>query len=201
MFCLTSGIVYGEVKNEEIKLSTSPGTIKNTVQKKLKLPARIAGELTAITGSQLRLTADDGKKYQINISSQTHFRRKYWGTPKLSEFSVGDKVKVLGRLAVNSSDTINAAIIRNLSIEKRWGAYFGEVTKKNEANFIIKTEKRGELMVEFTAKTKFVYRDNKTINYKDIKTGDRVRIKGIWDGKLNKITEVDQVKDFSLLDI
>jgi len=167
-------------------------------QKKLKIPARISGEITAITNSQLKVTADEGKKYQINITTQTKFRRKFWGTSKLSEFSVGDKIKAVGRFVVGSTDTINAVIVRNLSIEKRWGAYFGEITKKNETDFIIKTEKKEDLTVYFTAHTKLVSRDNKTIDFKDIKIGDRVRIKGIWDGKLNKITEVDQVKDFSL---
>lgn len=197
--CLTiTGIVNGvNVKTDEIKLSTSPATIKKSSAKTLKQPARISGKITALTTNQITVSADDGKKYQINITSQTKFRRKFWGTSKLSEFSIGDQVKVVGRFLVNSADTINAVIVRNLSIEKRWGAYFGEITKKNETNFVIKTKKRGELTIYFTSQTKFVSRDNKTINYKDVKTGDRVRIKGIWDGKLNKITEVDQVKDFS----
>lgn len=198
--CLTTtGIVNGvNVKTDEIKLSTSPATVKKNIAKILKQPARISGKITALTINQITVSADDGKKYQINITSQTKFRRKFWGTSKLSEFSVGDQIKAVGRFVVGSTDTISAVIVRNLSIEKRWGAYFGEITKKNDTNFIIKTEKREDLTVYFTSQTKFVSRDNKTINYKDVKTGDRVRVKGIWDGKLNKITEIDQIKDLSL---
>lgn len=192
-----TGTVNG-VKTDEVKLSTSPATVKKNIAKILKQPARISGEITALITNQITVSADDGKKYQINITSQTKFRRKFWGTSKLSEFSVGDQIKAVGRFVVGSTDTISAVIVRNLSIEKRWGAYFGEITKKNDTNFIIKTEKREDLTVYFTSQTKFVSRDNKTINYKDVKTGDRVRVKGIWDGKLNKITEIDQIKDFSL---
>ena len=36
------------------------------------------------------------------------------------------------------------------------------------------------------------------MSYTDVQVGHRVRVKGLWDNKLNKITEVTQVKDFTI---
>ena len=45
---------------------------------------------------------------------------------------------------------------------------------------------------------KFVERKETSITLSDLKIGDRVRVKGVWDKTLNKITEVTQIKDFSI---
>ena len=92
--------------------------------------------------------------------------------------------------------TIDARLIRNLSIQKRWGVFFGEVTVKNGDNFVMKTIERGDQAVYFGSETEFLNHKKETISYADLQIGNRVRVKGMWDRSLNKITEVEEVRLF-----
>lgn len=157
----------------------------------------IGGEITAISGTTLTVSKD-GKTYTVNTDSNTHFQRHYWGKSSLSEFSVGNKVNVRGKFTDDAKTTILARLIRNLSIMKRHGVFHGDVTVKNSDNFVINSKNRGDQTVYFIGSTKFVKRNEEAMTYVDLQVGHRVRVKGIWDKTLNKITETEQVKDFSL---
>ena len=157
----------------------------------------IGGEITSISGTSLNI-GKDGKTYTVNTDSNTHFQRHYWGKSSLAEFSVGNKVNVQGKFTDDAKTTILARLIRNLSIMKRHGVFLGDVTVKNSNNFVIKSKERGDQTVYFTGTTKFVKRNEEVMTYADLQVGHRVRVKGLWDKSLNKITEVVQVKDFSL---
>jgi len=174
--------------------------IKNQVKEKLqalKFNARITGKITEIGGNYIKvLDNKDGKTYQVNITEKTQLRRRFWGKSSLSEFSVGDEVNVIGRYTDKTKLVIEAVLIRNKSIQKRWGVFFGEVTAKNSDNFIIKTINRGELTVYF-GKAKFVDNSGNQSNYDALSVGSRVRVKGVWDKNLKKITNVDEVKIFN----
>lgn len=172
--------------------------IKNQVREKLQAlkPARLTGKITEI-GSNFIKVDSEGKVYQVNITEKTQLRRHFWGKSNLSEFSVGDEVNVIGRYTDETKTTIEAILIRNNSIQKRWGVFFGEVVAKNADNFVIKTINRGQLTVYFGS-AKFVGNDEKPLTYADLQVGQRVRIKGVWDKTLSKITEVDQVKVYHL---
>ena len=61
----------------------------------------------------------------------------------------------------------------------------------------MQTLKLGVQTVYF-GNAKFVERNETSMTYTDLKIGDRVRVKGVWDKTLNKITEVTQIKDFSI---
>ena len=157
----------------------------------------IGGEVASRSGTTLSISKD-GKTYIVNTDSNTHFQRHFWGESSLSEFSVGNKVNVHGKFIDDTKTTILAHLIRNLSIMKRQGVFMGEVTAKNSDNFVIKAKNRDNQTVYFTTSTKFVNRNGQTISYSDLKTGHQVRVGGLWDKSLNKITEVVGVKDFSL---
>ncbi|OGK16677.1 hypothetical protein A2774_00045 [Candidatus Roizmanbacteria bacterium RIFCSPHIGHO2_01_FULL_39_12c] len=176
--------------------------LKNDLKKRLSsLRAQIAkiinGEVTAISGSSLTVKKDDNT-YTVNTDSDTHFRRHYWGGSSLDEFSVGNKVNVSGKFTDEEKTTILARIIRNLSIMKRHGVFMGDVSAKNSDNFIIDSKHRDGQTVYFDSGSKFVKRDETSMVYADLQVGHRVRVKGLWDKTLNQITEVVQVKDFSL---
>jgi hypothetical protein len=81
---------------------------------------------------------------------------------------------------------------------KRHGVFFGTVKSKSDTGFVLTTANRGDQIVSFDSKTAFVNRKQQTMVYGDMKTGDKIRVKGVWDKSLNTITEVDQIKDFSL---
>jgi len=167
------------------------GTIKNQAAK------IIGGEITAISGTTLTVSKD-GKIYTVNTDSNTHFQRHYWGKSSLDEFSVGNKVNIHGKFTDEAKTTILARLVRNLSIMKRHGVFIGDVTAKNSDNFVINSKQRGSQTVFFSGITKFVKRNEQTMTYADLLVGHRVRVKGLWDKTLNKITEVIQVKNYSL---
>ena len=170
--------------------------VKNFLKKNLRLEARIKGTITVIGSNNFSLNGEDGK-FQINITDNTKVLRKFGGKSSLSEFSVGDEVVVFGKFTDDTKLIIDAKIVRNNSIQKRRGAFFGKVTIKNTDNFVMETAERGTQTVYFGS-AKFVQRNETVMAYIDLKIGDRVRVKGIWDKTLNKISEVDQIKDFSI---
>lgn len=157
----------------------------------------IEGEITAISGTALSVSKE-GKTYTVNTDSNTHLQKHYWGKSSLAEFSIGNKVNVHGRFTDDAKTTILARMIRNLSIMKRHGVFFGDITIKNSDNFIINSKQRGNQTVYFDGSTKFVMRNEDPMVYADLQVGHRVRIKGLWDKSINKISEVLQVKNFSL---
>jgi len=201
--------VQKEIKEKKQSLLDE---IKNKI-KSFRFSARITGTIKEIKDNVLTVTAGD-KDYQVIIGDKTNFnarslksqgffntilRRKFWGEANLSEFAVGDKVNVIGEWANEEKTKINAHLIRNQSIQKRWGAFIGEVTTApNEGTFKMKTVNRGIITVSFGSSTKAVSRDEKEIKIDDVAVGHRVRVKGVWDNKTNTITDVSQIKDFSL---
>lgn len=173
------------------------GRIRNFIKKNFVFGARMEGTILSIGTSSLSVKDGDGKTYQVNILSTTNLVRAFGGKSSLSEFSVNDKIMVFGKFTDSTDTAINANTIRDLSIQKRWGVFFGQITVLNSNNFVMKTAERGNQTVYFGT-SKFVNRKEAIINYDDLKVGNRVRVKGVWDKTLNQISGVSQVKDFSL---
>ncbi|MFA6533534.1 MAG: DUF5666 domain-containing protein [Patescibacteria group bacterium] len=170
--------------------------VKNFMKKNLKFEARVKGKITIIGENTFTIVGEDGT-FQVNITDKTKLLRKFGGKSLLNEFSVGDEVMVFGKFTDDTKLIIDAKTIKNNSIQKRFGAFFGKVTVKNSDNFLIQTLERGVQTVYFGT-AKLVDRKEISIVIDDVKVGDRVRVKGVWDKTLNKITEVIQVKDFSI---
>lgn len=170
---------------------------KGFVQKKLRWTARVKGTVESIGENQLTVRSVDGKVYTVNISDKTKLVRRFGGKSSLSEFSVGDEVNVIGKFTDENQTTIEAVLIRNLSLQKRWGAFLGTVKEKGSDNFVMETVNHGSQTVYFSG-AKLVNRRQESIVYGDIQVGHRVRVKGVWDRELNKISPTDEVKDFSL---
>lgn len=162
---------------------------------------RVTGQLTQLTGATLTLLAKDGKTYTI-MTDTSKLLRRFGGKSQLDEFSVGDEVMVIGTYTDASQTTINARLIRNGSVQKRFGAFFGTVTSKTTTDFVIESERRGKQTVKFSTAAKIVDRTSKPITFNAIQIGDKVRVKGVWDNKLNIITVADAeregIKDFSI---
>lgn len=170
--------------------------VKNFMKKNLRFEARVKGKITVIRENNFTISSEDGT-FQVNITDNTKILRKFGGKSSLSEFSVGDEMMVFGKFTDDTKSIIDAKTVKNNSIQKRFGAFFGKVTVKNTDNFVMETAERGSQTVYFGT-AKFVDRKEMTITINDIKIGDRVRVKGVWDKTLSKITEVIQVKDFSI---
>ena len=176
--------------------------IKNQVKEKLyglKFNAKVVGKITEIGENYLKVSDNkDGKVYRVNISEKTQLRRRFWGKSSLKEFAVGDEVNVIGRFLDEEKTIIDAVLIRNHSIQRRWGVFFGKVLSKEGNTLKIETINRGELKVYVENTVKLVNRRGEAIGLGDIQLGHRIRIKGVWDKDLKEIREVEEIKDFSL---
>lgn len=187
--------VREDEKDDQKGLSGLLSNLKNSI--KNKSAKIIDGKAASISGTTLSVTKD-GKTYAVDTDSSTKFIRHFWGKSSISDISVGDNLNVWGTWTDASDTTIKARLIRDLSIMKRFGTFFGSITSVASDHFTIQTLQRGSQDVYFTNSTKFVNRKEETIVSGDIKSGDRIRVKGLWDKNLNKITDVTQIKDFSL---
>lgn len=168
-----------------------PGLFKKFFEK----AAIGTGTVTVKSGTTLTVSKN-GKNITVETDSKTQFRRRFWGKSSLAEISVGDTVNVIGQWKDDSHTTVLATLVRDLSIMKRNGVFFGIITSLNSNGWVMHT-KRGDETVTISSSTKLVNRKEVTITQSDIKVGDKVRVKGLWDKKLNTITEVTKVKDFS----
>lgn len=140
----------------------------------------------------------DGTSIKVNLETDTHFRRKYWGKSNVSEISVGDSIDVVGRWANEDKTEINAVLVRDVSIQKRFGVFFGTVKTITDTGFIMTTIQRGDETVTLDSTTKLLNRKSQTITSSGIQVGDTIRVRGLWDSTNFTITEVAEVKDFSL---
>jgi hypothetical protein len=183
--------------------SATPGKIKNEIRPEQKLsfknkPAKIIDAQVATVSGNTLTVSKDGKTYTVNTNSGTLFRRHFWGKSAIGEISPGDNISIWGTWADDAQTTVNARMVRDTSIMKRYGVFIGPVKSKDTGSFVISILVKGDQTVYFDAKTKFIDRSSKTIKYDSLTVGDRVRVKGLWDKTLSKITEVTQIKDFSL---
>jgi hypothetical protein len=180
-------------ENKE-KIASRVGAIKgffNTraILNKAKITGKGVGSLTV---------EKDGISYTVNIDDKTKLRRKFFGDATIDEMSVGNLVNIFGKWTDDTHKAIQAVLIRDLSIQKRKGVFVGDVTTVSGNDITITTVHRGIQKATVVSSTKFVDRKEGTLTLADIKVGHRVRIKGMWDSSNNTITEVTQVKDYSL---
>ena len=155
------------------------------------------GEVTAISGTTLTVTKG-GVIYTVSTDSNTIFRRRFGGKSQLSEISANDTVNVLGKWQNEEKTQILATHIRDLSIQKRHATFFGTVRTKTDTSLVLTTVNRGEQTVIIDSSKKLVNRKMEEIKMADIQIGHRIRVKGIWDITNKTISEVTQIKDFSI---
>ncbi|MBI3385215.1 hypothetical protein HY030_03430 [Candidatus Gottesmanbacteria bacterium] len=191
--------------------STEPGELrfetaresKEMLKEKIKnKKVALSGTITSLSTSQLTLLVTkgefNGKSIVVNITNNTKLFRRFGGKSDLAEFSVNDEINVLGKWTDDIKTAFTATSIRNLSIQKRFGAFVGTVGSIGTGSFILNTLQRRSQTVTVSANTKLVDHREQTIVFSDLKVADRVRVKGLWDKKNNTITKVMQVKNFSL---
>lgn len=179
--------------------------IKATIIQRPTIAAKIKGTRAVILGGKIEsinrtiLTViKDNITYTVNTDNRTVIRRKFFGAAKLTEMQTGDIVNIHGKWADETQKTILATLVRDLSIQKRNGVFFGTVDSVSSNNIIISTQERGKETVTTSGTTRLVNRKMQRITLTDITPGQRIRVKGLWDSANNTITQVTQIKDFSL---
>jgi hypothetical protein len=178
-----------------------PGLLKNIDLIKLEFTNKRAelGSVQVTAKDATSITVNDnGTSIKVDVQTNTHFRRKFWGASNLNEISVGDSVTVIGRWTSESKTEIKAVLIRDLSIQKRNGVFFGTVKTITDTGFVMTTIQRGDETVTLDSTSKLVNRKSVTITTSDIQVGQTIRVRGMWDSQAFTITEVTEVKDFSI---
>lgn len=179
-----------------------PGLLKNLLGTNKGRVALGTGTLKSKTGDSIPATlmvTKDGKDYTVNIDASTQLRRRFWGKATLVEFAVGDTINVIGQWANDDHTTVNAKLVRDASIQKRFGVFFGTISSGGgTSTLVVDTIRRGAQTVTVGSATKLVNRRGENILVTDLKNGDRIRVRGLWDSKANTITEVATIKDYNL---
>lgn len=157
--------------------------------------------VTGISGSTLTVSKN-GTSYSIDASS-AKFRGKFWGALVFADIQVNDHISVWGTWTDDAKTSIKAALIRDLSIQRRHATFFGTILTVVSNTLTLSTAKRGTQTVSYTSGP-IVTRDQKPIGFSDLKVGDRIRVRGLWDTVANTIwidtskVKNSQIKDFSL---
>jgi ribosomal protein L21E len=162
----------------------------------------LSGTIVSLTTDSLTLQVNKneltGKTVIVNINTQTKLLRKFGGKSSLSEFTPNDEIQAAGKWTDDAKTILTANLIRNLSIQKRFGAFIGTIKNLGENSFVLQSKNRGEQKVIITDTTKIVNRKMQALKFSDLMPEHRVRVKGLWNNKNNTITEVVQIKDFDL---
>lgn len=187
-----------QVRGEEKQLKQDKKDLFQDLKNlKLMFGRLLNATVTNISGNSLTVT-NNSKTYTILTDATTIFRRHFWGKSSLSEISVNDKINVWGKYTDDTKTSIQAHMIRDLSIMKRSGTFFGTVGSMNSPTIVLNTVNRGAQTVTIDSGTKCVERNMQTMNCFDIQVGQKIRVKGMWDQVNKAITEVTQIKDFTV---
>ncbi|MCJ7826093.1 DUF5666 domain-containing protein [Patescibacteria group bacterium] len=185
-----------EVRKENLEnLVASAAAVKVWTRTRTGL---LKATVTAIGTISMTVKTEDGKEYTVQVDNTTQWRRKFWGKSGLDETSVNDVLNVHGKWMNEERSQIQATLIRNMSIQKRNGVFFGKVKTLTSGGWVMTTVARGDQTVTVSGNTRFIDRTGMGIGQSAILVGHRVRVMGLWDSKNNTITEVSQVKDFNL---
>lgn len=157
----------------------------------------VEGKIESILGKALTISKD-GNTYTVNTDGRTILRRKFWGKGEFSQMQAGHTVSMYGKWTDEAQRTIYATLVRDLSIQKRNGVFFGTVMSVSDNAIVINMDRRGTQTVTVSSATRFFNRKEKRITLKEIAQGHRIRVKGLWDSVNNTVTDVAQIKDFSL---
>lgn len=177
-----------EVRTDAVKAKVEQLKNSRAELKNVKVTAKTTTTLTV---------EHEGKNVTVNLSDNTHLKRKFGGNSDVEEFSVGNTVNIVGKWTDDTKTAVNAVLIRNESIQKRNGVFFGTVKSLTSGGFVLTTLKREDQTVTLGS-AKLVNRKGEAITDSDIKVGDKVRVRGLWDSSLKTITEVKEVKNLSL---
>jgi len=172
-------------ENTKSLLEQAKNIIKGKIKKHLK------GQVVTISGNTLTVQKDNTSN-TVLVTDKTILKRKFGAPSTLSEFSPNDMLIIIGNRVKKSDSTlssteIEASYIRNMSIQRRFAVFTGEVTAKSSNTVTLKTTGRGTQTVYVTSSTQYKER-NKAITFTDIQIGDRIVVKGeLWNRVSAKI--------------
>lgn len=198
-FCIAPVYAAPVPLRQEVRQELGTGSREAMVKKFIGTRAQIGkGTVTSKTSDSLGIKDQSGKELAVKFDSKTQFRRRFWGKSSIDEVQVGHDVAIIGKWLDDAQSQIQAVLIRDVSIQKRNGVFFGNVTLVSSTGFVMATKARGNQTVTVSTTTRMINRIGATIGQSTIAVGHRIRVIGLWDSKANTVTEVTQVKDFDL---
>ena len=195
-----SSEVRKEVKQrlEEIK----PKVINKL--KRLTAAAIGTGKIMSIPATGLTATENTGGKAYTILTGKfdkcnTKIVRKFGGKSDLSEYTGGDTINVVGFFTDDTKTTIQACVIRDISIQKRHAEFNGNILSVTAGGFVMSTvsQNRKDQTVAVSTTTKLIDRKAQKISLSSILVGNKVSVRGLWN-TLNNTVVADQIRDLSL---
>ncbi|MBU0637196.1 hypothetical protein KKH16_03260 [Patescibacteria group bacterium] len=180
-----------------VRLSST--IVPTTIQVKMdKTPGIHANDVNNLIGAE-------GTLITVNITENTKIVRKYFGNTTLDEFSVGDKLKIIGR--INDDNTVDAKVIKNNSIWKAGVAnHIGVVTGiDTSSNYLtvnwtplqhITKKKLKEKLLK--SKTKVIAQALSKKNLKDAKDTIKNKIEKVVSEKIDKLVRKVESKKIQI---
>lgn len=142
-----------------------------------------------------------GYTYTIDVEKAKIIRR-FRSNSDLAEFSPGDIINVFGYLDKDNNYLVHAEIVRNMSVQRKDAAFKGTIESITPPDtFVMKTKERGSQTVIVSANTKIIIAGEEVVcitapcpplpprtgSFSDLKVGQKVRVRGIWDRTLSRI--------------
>jgi hypothetical protein len=177
------------------KISSKVGEIKKLIGLRAFIDK---AKVTAKGTTSLTVTDKDNRSIMVNITANTKIERRFYGKSTLDEILVGHEVNISGKWTDDSHTTVDAAMIRDLSIQKRFGVFIGTVSAISGNDITLNTVNRGTQKVTISASTKITDRKGAVLLQSGILVGHRIRVKGLWDRTNNTVTDVTQLKDYNV---
>ena len=199
------GVVQAKNYNSndgDIKPNTA-NVLKSDLKQKVQIDETSTGNIVRLTGAKITeisgTTTNNlikvkvfGQDYKVQIATDTNVVRQYWGKSAidLSEFSVGDIIKVYGTLDTADYFLVHAKIVRNVSIQKLHAVFTGNILNiaSSTGSFTIEAKRNGtsSFLVNTDSNTK-IYQGKNLKSFSNLKVGTKVMVRGIWDKTLSKI--------------
>lgn len=177
MMTLLSTFVSAETTSTNTASTISVPQVKMLVQINAAGHAQLNGSVAAIQDNSFTVNSWGGV-WTVNTGSAKLLRR-FGGSSMLSEFAAGDFVMVTGK--VNQSPwTIDASIVRNVSIQARNAAFSGTVSNVNGNSFAFTTKARGNVNVTLNTDAKIVV-NGQSGSVSGIANSMIGTISGVWD--------------------
>lgn len=158
---------------------TATPSVKMAVQINASGKTILDGLIASITANAITVNSWGGA-WTINIGSDTKLIRRFGGNSTTSEFVVGDIVSVNGTASKDAAWTINAKIVKNMSIQARNASFSGTISNLRGNTFTLATRERKTVNVTMNADVK-VRAGNRAKTTAALANGATVLVSGVWD--------------------
>ncbi len=163
--------------------------VKDAIREKIK--RQIKGKLISIAGNILTVQNNQAT-FTVTTTEKTQLKRRFGAISTLAEFKPNDELLIIGNRSKNddgtlSSSDVEASYIRNMSIQRRFAIFSGEIKIINGNVLTLQTKGRGLQTVHVSDTTQYKEKDV-AISLSKLIVGDKLIVKGeLWDRVSNTI--------------